>query len=88
MGKPVKKYKFRKMFFICKDRKVISSNVLSTTTYQHKDYADTILRERGQRFNHKMWEDKTKPLPVETVEGFYLVPEKLFDEVLKDWVKD
>jgi hypothetical protein len=88
MGNPVKKYKFRKMFFICDDRKVIDSNVHSITIYQYKEYADTILKEKGQRENHKMWDDKTKPLPIKTVEGFYLVPEKLFDEILKDWVKE
>jgi hypothetical protein len=85
---PVKKYRFRKMYFHCNDKRVIDPQFEFTTAFQHKEYADRILEQQGHRTTHYMYEDATKPLPVKSVEGFYLVPEKLFEEVLKRWVKE
>jgi hypothetical protein len=80
------KYRFRKMYFICDDKKIISPNVLMTHAYQFKKTADVVCQER-QRPTPMEWEDKGKPVPKVTVEGFYLVPEAVYDEVLKKWVE-
>lgn len=81
------KYRFRKMYFVCEDKKVINPNVHMTQAYQYKGTADQVCKERERR-THKEWEDKTNPVPVETVEGFYLVHESLFEEILKKYVED
>lgn len=81
------KHKFRKMYFICEDKKVIETDVHMTQAYQYKKHADQVCKERSQRAEHYLWEDKTKPLPKHTVEGFYLVPEALYDEILKKYVE-
>ena len=82
-----KKYRFRKMYFLCQNKKVISPNVSFTNAYQFKEYAEQILNEKVVRDYHYMFEDSSIPLPKETVEGFYLVPEALFELILKDWVE-
>ena len=81
------KYKFRKMYFICQDKKVIDPNIEFTNAYQHREYADNVCSDANKRKTHFLWEDKTKPIPVRSVEGFYLVPEKLYDEILRKHVE-
>jgi len=83
------KYNFRKMFFICENKRVIQPNVLMTNAYQLKKTADNVCETRNlqQGGEHKLWQDKSKPVPVHTVEGFYLVPEALYEEVLRKWVE-
>lgn len=83
----MKKYRFRKMYFICTDKKVIEPNTHMTNAYQNIETAQRVCKERSGG-THKMWDDKTKPVPVNTVEGFYLVHESLFDKILKNHVKD
>lgn len=75
------------MFFVCEDKKVISPNVHMTQAYQFKTTADQVANER-QRDRVKLWENQSKPVPKQTVEGFYLVPEALYDEILKVYDKD
>ena len=82
----MKSYRFRKMYFICTDKQVISPNTHMTNAYQFLETANKVC-EQNQRHGHKMWEDKTKPAPVDTVEGFYLVPESLFEEMLEKYCK-
>lgn len=72
------------MFFQCTDKKVIEPNVSMTNAYQHKEAAESNL---ASRTSHWEWEDKTKPVPVNTVEGFYLVHESLYDEIIKPFDK-
>jgi len=81
----MKKYRFRKMFFRCIDNKVIEDNITMTNAYRQREDAQSVVESRR---THKMWEDKTKPVPVEKVEGFYLVHESLFEEVLKKYSKE
>jgi hypothetical protein len=88
MGKPTKKYRFRKMYFICNDNKVIDPEYQVTNAFQYEDYGKRILEQQGKRDFHYMHEDKSIPLPVKTLQGFYLVPEQLFEDILKDWTKD
>ncbi|WP_244214370.1 hypothetical protein [Pedobacter jejuensis] len=68
------------MFFQCTNKKVIEANVRMTNAYQHREDAEQNIFDRAIR---KEWEPKDKPVPVETVEGFYLVHESLFEEILK-----
>jgi hypothetical protein len=72
---PGKIYKFRLVYFICTDGAVIRSDVQMTNAYQRSKDAEPLIKHRT---NHWIWEDKTKPLPRQTVEGFWLVPEKLW----------
>jgi hypothetical protein len=53
-----------------------------TNAYKNKEYAESNLESRT---THMMWENKNIPLPKRTVEGFYLVHESLFDEILKKY---
>lgn len=69
------------MFFICADSKVIRPDVLMTNAYQYRDQANGLIKNTDRA--HFMWEDKTMPVPVRKVEGFYLVHESLYDEILK-----
>jgi hypothetical protein len=78
------KYCFRKMYFICENKRVISPDVQRTNAFQHKEIADAILSQKDTSV--KMW-DVNKPPKVFTVEGFYLVHESLFDEILKEYSK-
>ena len=77
------------MYFVCEDKKVISPNVHMTQAYQFKKTADQVCddRNKAQGDVHKLWDDESKPLPKHTVEGFYLVPEALYDEILKKYVE-
>lgn len=81
----MKKYSFRKMYFQCADKKVIDPGIQFTNAYQYREPAVSNLETRT---SHYMWEDETKPLPIRTVEGFYLVHESLFDEILKPFAKE
>jgi len=72
-----KKFKFRKMYFHCRDGKVIDEDVQMTNAYRERNVAESTL---GYNDTHQMWEDKTKPAPKRTVEGFYLIHESLFEK--------
>ncbi|MFD2163689.1 hypothetical protein ACFSJU_14865 [Paradesertivirga mongoliensis] len=78
------KYKFRKMYFVCKDKQVISPDVQMTNAYQSKDTADAVCKQQQRDYKY-LWETA---ISKKTVEGFYLVPEALFEEVLKKWVEE
>ncbi|MDB4921813.1 MAG: hypothetical protein JWQ54_3796 [Mucilaginibacter sp.] len=78
------KYRFRKMYFICENKQVIQPNIWATTAHQHKDKADDVLANMDKSV--KMW-DVNKPPITHSVEGFYLVHERLFDAILKEHAK-
>lgn len=80
------RYKFRKMYFICENKRVISPNVGRTNAYQFKETADSVLESQKRSFQY-LWEN-SNPTKVNSVEGFYLVPEALYEEVLKKWMED
>ena len=73
------------MYFLCRDKKIIEPNIQFTNAYQYKEYADKILIQETRTYKY-LWENE--PSAVKTIEGFYLVPERLFDEILKDHVKE
>jgi hypothetical protein len=72
------------MYFICESKRVVEPNIQTAVAYQAKDYAETILAQRDTSV--KMW-DVNKPPRTYTVEGFYLVHERLFEELLKEHTK-
>ncbi|WP_295672222.1 hypothetical protein [uncultured Mucilaginibacter sp.] len=78
------KYCFRKVYFICTNKQVIEPAIKSAVAYKNKDYADILLDQRDKSV--KMW-DVNKPPKTYSVEGFYLVHERLFDELLKEHSK-
>ena len=68
-------YKFRLVYMICTDGAAIKPDVQMTNAYQQSEDAEPLIKNRT---HHWLWEDKTKPVPQDKVEGFYLVPEKLW----------
>jgi hypothetical protein len=79
-----KKYRFRKMYFVCTDNVLIGKDTWSTTAWQAreraKEKADQQSRTRGMHIVNE--------IPLEhKVHGFYLVHESLFEELLKEWSK-
>jgi hypothetical protein len=56
-----------------------------TNAYQFREIAESTLENRK---THYIWDDKTKPVPVHKVEGFYLVHENLYDEILKPFARE
>jgi hypothetical protein len=81
----MRKYRFRKMYFICENNRIIADNVWSVDAHQHRDKAEIILAQKDVSI--KMWE-ANKPPKRYKVEGFYLVHESLFDLILKEHCKD
>lgn len=81
-----KKYRFRKMYFVCKDKKVIEPEIQAVNAYQNQENAAAIARQTDR--THYMWLAKDWTPPIVTVEGFYLVPEALFNAILKDHYKE
>jgi len=73
-----KRFKFRKMYVVCENGKVIADNVAMTSLYQKKEDAEGVCKNR-QQHTHKIWEDESKSLTKHTVEAFYLVHESLFE---------
>ena len=89
--KPPKKYRFRKLYFICENNQVINGIYEMVKAYRRKEYADSV-RDGQERMAEdelsKYWAKNEKPIRIKKVEGFYLVHESLFDELLKDHSKD
>lgn len=79
-----KKYRFRKMHFICSDKKVIEECYEVTNAFRTREYANKLLAHEGKKEHYYLWEDKSQPIPVKSVESFYLVPEALYEKLLKD----
>jgi len=50
-----KKYRIRKMWFVCTNNQVISPNVAMTNAYQFKNNAEQVAKIRSEGF---IWEDK------------------------------
>jgi hypothetical protein len=70
------KYCFRLLYFVCTDRKILDDQASGGTyVYPEKQYCQHL---QENRHTHWLWEDKTKPVPTKTIEGFFLVPENLY----------
>lgn len=81
----MRKYRFRKMYFICENKQVIQPNVWATTAHQYRDKAQAVFDQKDKTV--KQWQANQPPIH-HSLEGFYLVHESLFDEVLKDHCKE
>lgn len=79
-NKESKKYPFRKLYFKCEDNEILKPNVMMTNAYQRRSDAEATIIKRD---THYLWEDKTKPVPVTAVHGFYIVHDSLFDTLIK-----
>lgn len=85
----MKKYRFRKMYFLCEDKRVISPNVRMATAFQYREDAEAVLRERLIRENGgTLAYMQNKPLPSLSVEEFYFVPAQVFKEVLSSFADE
>lgn len=68
-------YKFRLVYITCRNGVAINPDVQMTNAYQQREEAERHIKNR---VTHWLWEDKTKPVPQNKVESFYLVHEKLW----------
>lgn len=83
-----KKYRFRKMYFKCHDKRVIEDCYEMTNAFRRREYIEGIIKYNDMGEGHRyLWERDTYK-PKVSVEGFYLVHESLFEEILKEWARD
>lgn len=84
-----RRYKFRKVYFVCKDNSVFSDYgfVNCYKSEAHAKEQATFQQRNAIDDSQKLWE-KGKPIPEFKAHGFYLVHESLFDELLKGSSKD
>lgn len=73
------------MYFICENKLVINDNVLSTTVFKNKVYAEAIFKQKDKNVYEYM---KRQPPIYHSLEAFYLVHESLFDEILKEHCRE
>ncbi|SHN42214.1 hypothetical protein SAMN05216311_114135 [Chitinophaga sp. CF418] len=75
-------HRFRLVYFICHDKRIIAENVYMTDTYRSKEAAEAKFKPRDK--DHRWaWEKNLPRLPVASIEGFYMVPAQLHELVLK-----
>ena len=79
-----KRYRFRKVYMICEDKKIFG-DVLTALCYQDQKHALSVCNHKQHKAiqDANMMYNANKPIPVHKVHGFYLVHESLFDEILK-----
>lgn len=83
-----KKYRFRKIFFNCHDNKVIEECYEMTNAFRRREYAESIAKGQIERENNPLLWERDRPRRKISVEGFYLVHESLFEEILKKYTKE
>lgn len=76
------------MFFNCYDKQVIEECFEMTNAFRRREYAEVIAKGQRERESHKMLWEKNDPIRKVSVEGFYLVHESLFEEILEKFAKD
>ena len=59
-----------------------------TNVFRRREYALSIAKGQQERENTKYLWEKDKTVRKVSTEGFYLVHESLFDELLKDHTRD
>ena len=77
-----KRYRFRKVYFICQDKRILPADVIMymSTAYRTREAAEANFRPRDP--NQRMAWEKNVHIPVESIEAFYMVPAALYGEVL------
>lgn len=68
---------------MCNNNQVIDDNVEMVNAYRCRAYADKITLARREKDLYPLLWEKGIEKPIRTTEGFYLVHESLFDEILK-----
>lgn len=78
-----KKYRFRKVYFVCRDKEVVPANARDTIAYKWE--SDAVQDAENQTASYAPYADKNRfwKAPDFTVQGFYLVHESLYDEVIE-----
>jgi hypothetical protein len=76
-------YPIEKLYFKCYNGKVLSKGIAFTDAFVER--ADERLKI-VQRKTPYLWENETPP--VESVEGFYLVNERFYCEILKPFARE
>lgn len=78
-----KKYRFRKVYFICIDKQVIKPSDRVETFYKFR--ADAEAEANNQLSNYRPYQinNPSYKLPNIGAEGFFLVHESLYEEILK-----
>ena len=83
-----KKYRFRLVYFNCFDNRAIDEQYDITNVFTRREYAEKIAAGQRERENNpNMW-DRHRRIRKVTTEGFYLVHESLFDELLSEHSKE
>lgn len=59
-----------------------------TTIFRRREYAEVVAKSKRERESHKYLWEKDKRARKVTTEGFYLVHESLFKEILEKFTKD
>ena len=75
------------MYFQCTNNRVIEEQYEMTNAFRRREYIEGILKANDMGENHRYLWEKNTIKPKESVEGFYLVHESLFEEVLSQYVK-
>lgn len=82
-----KKYRFRKVYFVCQDKKVFSSSTKVAPSFLFKEDAEHVRKiDENELFPYKSSNPHWKS-PVFTIEAFYLVHESLYKELLEEHQK-
>ena len=84
-----KKYRFRKVYFVCENKSVFGdySTVNCFKDGDHAKEQEVFKQKKANEEANLEWQ-KGKPAPVFKTEGFYLVHESLYDELLKAHAKE
>jgi hypothetical protein len=84
------KYRFRKVYFICEKNRIFPNNYEMVSSYRQMANALSVCshQQRDAIIEAKKDYNKSRDIPLYKVEGFYLVHESLFDELLKKHSKE
>jgi len=84
-----KKYRFRKVYFIVPDNSVFGKGYELVNCYRKEQHVKKICVQQQRIANDEAtkWWAKSQKIPILKVEGFYLVHESLFEEILEMWCK-
>lgn len=85
-----KKRRFRKVYFIAVDNKLYPGDIEFAQAFRLRDIAVKManhIRRENLLQSEKLW-IKKEPIHAYAVEGFYLVHESLFDEILKPFAEE
>ncbi|MBD1364425.1 hypothetical protein IDJ77_11455 [Mucilaginibacter sp. ZT4R22] len=83
-----KKYRFRKVYFVCRNNQVYSSSARTEPSFLFKKDAEQLKKTHEDEYKPYVINSPSFVPPPFTVEGFYLVHESLYNELLKQFDKE